>query len=381
MTHIFDDIRPFYDSEIESAMTRLMSSSALPYISQFVFPGKPIEYIKSIMKEIHSIDDFQLKLMYYGIKQIRDLSTTGLSHSGLTELPKDKAYLFISNHRDIALDPAFLQWCLIESGHRTSEISFGDNLLFDKTYEDIARSNKMFIVVRGGTMREMLSNSIHLSEYIREAVTCRNSSVWLAQRNGRTKDGFDATDQGIMKMLSLSASNTKSPIESFAELNIVPMSISYEYEPCDLFKAREVLIKNRDGAYIKSDGEDKCSVLTGITQQKGNVHISFGTPIGLDEISVYSDLHVNNLNHTLAELLDKKIYTNYKLMPTNFIAHDMLTGTNEFENNYSSDQKTKFEEHLNSLIDSEKEIDHTELREVLLGIYSKCVDNAIRYQK
>lgn len=371
----FDDIRPYNDQEVKEAMQRMIASPLLPIFSKYIFPDKPVEYLKSILNNIHNADEFQLNVIYHGVKKILDLTTKGLKWSGFDTLDKGKPYLFISNHRDIVLDSALLDWVLIFNSLHSVEITFGNNLLFNQEFKDFAKSNKSVMVVRGGNMRDMLENSKHLSEYIREAITGRKTSMWIAQRNGRTKDGLDTTDQGIIKMLSLSASREKSPVESIAELNIMPMAISYELEPCDILKAREILLKRKNGTYVKAEGEDKNSVLTGVMQPKGHIHMSLGKQITMEDLSEFSDLHVNNLNHEVAVLLDKRIRSIYHLMPTNYIAHDILSGKSEYSNYYTAEEKIKFEYYVNSQIEKETQVDHSELKEVLLKIYSTCVDS------
>jgi len=371
----FDDIRPYNQEEFLEAMQRISRHPNLVYINAFIYPGTPVELLQQRLRTLKSVDEFQSKVMYDGIRRIIEMTTSSFSRRGFEKLDKNKPYLFISNHRDIMLDPAFLEWGLFEEKMPTSEISFGDNLMMNPLFTDIGRSNKMFKVIRSCSMREMLLNSKNLSEYIREAITCRRSSVWIAQRNGRTKDGLDTTDQGLLKMLSLTNPEGKSFAEGFAELNIVPMAISYEKEPCDIMKAREILIKNTEGVYVKKEGEDARSIMAGMSQPKGSVHLEIADPITAEDIAPFADEHINIMNHSMAELLDRRIRSNYHLMPSNFIAHDILNKDNRFADRYTEEQRKAFESHVDIQVGSQTDLNQSELREILLGIYANCVDS------
>ena len=221
----FDDIRPYYDREIPAAIQRIVNSDIFPLMVSYVYPGKSLEEIKKLILSFKTIKDFQLEVMRCVNEQVLARSTTGLTYEGIEQLDPQKKYLFVSNHRDIMLDSCLLQYLLYKNGHETTEITFGANLMSSPLVVDIGKSNKMFRVERGGNMKDFYMSSKHLSDYIRYVLTEKNQSVWIAQRNGRTKDGNDETDQGIIKMFCLSKASDK--IQALSELHIIPISILY----------------------------------------------------------------------------------------------------------------------------------------------------------
>jgi glycerol-3-phosphate O-acyltransferase len=281
MSTKFDDIRPYTNAEIPAAMQRIADSGQLKPICDFAFPENDVNEIKEMISGFTLIEDFQFKVMARVNDQIIKTTIDHFSYNGMEYLDPKKKYLFISNHRDIMLDSALLQQMFYLNGFPTSEITFGSNLMSSQLIIDIGKSNKMFKVVRGGNAREFYTNSLHLSEYIRYTITEKGESVWIAQRNGRTKDGNDATDQGIIKMFCMS--NTKDLVKSIEELNIVPIAVSYQWEPCDILKTNELYQSQGGAKYVKRENEDFISILTGITQQKGNVHFSLCKPIEKEE--------------------------------------------------------------------------------------------------
>ena len=307
--------------------------------------------------------------MLMAIKKILSDTSTTLTHTGIDKLNKEKRYLFISNHRDIMLDSAILQAILFETGLSTSEMAVGDNLITDPFLEDIARVNKMIKVVRNTNPREIYASSVLLSEFIRKRVSNEESSVWIAQRNGRTKDGFDLTEQGLLKMLDMSGNGDFT--KDFSELSIVPVSVSYEYEPCDILKARELYISKRQ-KYIKSEGEDLNSILTGIMQYKGGIHFNFCKLISDEEIQGCSLMEKNERFKSLGEIMDRKILSTFHLWPNNFIAYDLLNSCSRFSDRYTEIQKQKFQEYVAfKIADSEGDI--KELEEIFLSIYANPI--------
>lgn len=374
----FDDIRPFYDEEIPEAMERIAQSEHFPLLAQYVYPGQDIEKVRQLMRQFTTIRDFQLEVMRCVNEQVITRSTTSFTFEGIDALDPAKRYLFVSNHRDIMLDACFLQYVLYQSGHETSEITFGANLMSTQLVIDIGKANKMFRVERGGSPREFYHSSLHLSEYIRYCITEKHQSVWIAQRNGRTKDGIDQTDQGIIKMFGMS--RPKEPVEALAELNIVPVSISYEWESCDLLKARELYL-SRDTKYIKQPGEDLNSIITGIMQPKGSVHITFCPVITAAELSQLfkEELSSNtgagcgsDFNRAVARLIDQRIIGAYQLTPNNYIAYDLLEGSNTFADRYSEEQLQAFLQHMEKL--NTLGISDTDtLRHIFLGIYANPI--------
>lgn len=368
----FDDIRPYYDDEIPAAMKRIAASDTFPLLASYAFPDRKVEEVRAMVEGLRTVDEFQTKVMWFVNEQIVKRSMTSYTVSGIEALDPSGQYLFVSNHRDIMLDASVLQNILHAHGFETSEITFGANLMCTPLVIDIGRSNKMFRVERGGNMKEFYQSSVHLSEYIRHVITDKHQSVWIAQRNGRTKDGNDATDQGIVKMFGISKRDDK--IKALSELHIVPLSISYEWETCDYMKALE-LYQSRYEKYVKKQGEDLSSILSGITSFKGNVHLSFCPMITEDDLRQFDSLTSIEYNREVARLMDERIFSGYKLTPNNFIAHDIRFGKHEFLGaKYSEEQKERFVFHMSKL--DKYEVEEPEiLRDIFLGIYSNPVDN------
>lgn len=375
----FDDIRPYYDSEIPEAMKRIAESTSFPLLSNYVFPERKMEDVRSEIVGYKTIRDFQLGVMYWANKQILKKSTTGFTFGGLEYVEKDKNYLYVSNHRDIMLDASLMQNILTDNGFDTCEITFGANLMQGQVVIDVGKSNKMFKVERpGGSVREFYKASLHLSDYIRTTITEKKQSVWIAQRNGRTKDGIDRTDQGIIKMFGMSKCDDK--IDSLAELNILPVAVSYEWESCDILKAIE-LYTRRQGPYLKKPGEDLNSILTGISQPKGRVHIEFCKPITREDLLQFDDCTSGDFHRHVAELIDQRICTAYKLTPNNYIAHDLRHGKQEYCRFYSPEEKQAFLDYAQRLSKYEEECDIETLVDIFLGIYSGPIDSKIKYDK
>lgn len=368
----FDDIRPYYDDEIPAAMKRIAASDTFPLLASYAFPDRKVEDVREMVEGLRTVDEFQTKVMWYVNEQIVKRTMTSYTVSGIEALDPSGQYLFVSNHRDIMLDASVLQNILHSHGFETSEITFGANLMCTPLVIDIGRSNKMFRVERGGNMKEFYQSSVHLSEYIRHVITEKRQSVWIAQRNGRTKDGNDATDQGIVKMFGISKRDDK--IKALSELHIVPLSISYEWETCDYMKALE-LYQSRFEKYVKKQGEDLSSILSGITSFKGNVHLSFCPMITEEDLRQFDSLTSIEYNREVARLMDERIYSCYKLTPNNFIAHDIRFGKHEFRGEkYSEEQKERFLFHISKL--DKYDVEEPEvLKDIFLGIYSNPVDN------
>lgn len=370
----FDDIRPYYNKEIPAAMQRIAESTSFPLLSSYVFPDRNIDDVRKEMIQYKNISDFQLGIMYWANKQIIKKSATEFTFNGIEYISKDKNYLFVSNHRDIMLDASLLQNVLIDNGFDTSEITFGANLMRGQVVIDVGKSNKMFKVERpGGSIKEFYKSSLHLSDYIRTTITEKNQSVWIAQRNGRTKDGIDRTDQGIIKMFGMSRSDDK--IESLAELNIVPVAVSYEWESCDILKAIELYERQR-GPYIKKPGEDLNSILTGITQPKGRIHIEICKPITREDLLQYDNCTSGEFHKQVANLLDQRICSAYHLTPNNYIAHDLRYGKKKYTKMYTPEERKAFKDRMTSLLSRYVEdCDIEALADIFLGIYANAIDS------
>ncbi len=377
MTNNFDDIRPYFQEEIPAAMQRIASSDGFPIIASYVFPDRSVQEVREEVRSIQTIEEFQSKVMKEFNAQVIKRSITQFTFEGLGHIDHDVPYLYVSNHRDIVLDSSLLQYVLYLNGYPTTEITFGANLMSGPLIIDIGKSNKMFRVERGGTPKEFYRCSLHLSEYIRHVIRDKQQSVWIAQRNGRTKDGSDRTDQGIIKMFSVSNPNDK--ISSLDELHIVPVSVSYEWESCDFLKAFE-LYMSRNQKYIKRPGEDITSILTGIMQEKGRVHFEVCPPIKRSELEALNDLTQNEYHQQLARIIDQRIHTHYRLWPNNYIAHDMLYGQTTYQSMYTEAEKQAFLDRMATLDRmAQKEqyavTDLDALHEIFLGIYANPINN------
>ena len=375
----FDDIRPYTDEEIPYAMQRIVASTSFPLVASYVFPERTLDDVRKELLTYKTIRDFQMGVMYWANKQIMKRSISDFTYGGLGQLSTDTNYLYVSNHRDIMLDASLMQNILTDNGFDTCEITVGANLMQGQMVIDVGKSNKMFRVERpGGSVKEFYKASLHLSDYIRTAITEKRQSVWIAQRNGRTKDGIDRTDQGIIKMFGMSRTDDK--VKSLAQLNIVPVAVSYEWESCDILKTIE-LYERRQGPYIKKPGEDLNSILTGITQPKGRVHIEFCKPITEEELMQLGECTSCEFHKNVAELIDRRICSAYRLTPNNYIAHDMLYGISEYADMYSQEQKAEFIAYMKQLEKYEMDCDVEALMEIFLGIYSNPIDSKKQFSK
>lgn len=371
----FRDIRPYSDKEIAPAMRRIVSSPEFPFVSRYVFPDRDVSEVGGMMESFTTVREFQLGVMHKAVDRIIAGTSDGFVCDGVEKLLKSEKYLFVSNHRDIMMDAALLQKVLIDNGMDTSEITFGANLMKGDFVIDVGKSNKMFRVDRPGAgMREFYESSRKLSEYIRSTIRRKGQSVWIANRNGRTKDGVDRTDPGLIRMFSMSG--TDGFVKSLAGLNLLPISISYEWEPCDTLKALE-LYSRMSGPYEKRPGEDLYSIITGIRQRKGRIHMSLCTPISGSELECCAeDGKLTDSCRRVARLIDRRICSAYMLFPNNYIAHDLLSGTTEYASKYTAGEKEKFLEHLKTLDVYDDKYDLERLRRIFLGIYANPVDSA-----
>jgi hypothetical protein len=368
----FNDIAPFNDEEASAALARVANHPNVPWISKFIFPDKPETFLRDILRNIHSVDQFQDVVMSHAIEWVISKTVHNFSYDGISKVQNtDVKYLFISNHRDIILDPAFMQIILFRNHLPQTQIAVGDNLLKQKTVELLIRSNRMIKVIRGISARELYLSSQLLSKYIRETITSGQSSVWIAQRQGRTKDGNDITEQGLLKMFDMSGS--KDFVQNFMELNLIPLSISYEYEPCDILKAREMLI-SRTQKYVKGEYEDLQSIMQGIRQYKGNVHINIGDPLTEEEIREASFCDKNDRYQQIRHAVDRRVISGYQLWKTNFMAYDLVNGGDKYAAEYTPEELEAFKTYIDGQLETvEPELDRNELKDILLHIYSNPV--------
>ena len=372
----FDKIRPFYDAEINEAICSSLNHPMMKALMNFTFPDIEDNVWKEQLKKTHSIRDFQCNFIYQSVQKVLEKSSDGLSTSGFEKLEKNTAYLYISNHRDIILDTSLLNASLFDNGLVMTASAIGDNLVKKAFMHTLAKLNRNFLVQRGLSPREMLLSSKLMSDYIGQLLLRENRSVWIAQREGRTKDGNDATHSGVLKMLSM-GSTEDNLMGYFKKLKIVPVSISYEYDPTDALKMPQLMAEANNEIYIKEKNEDFTTLLSGIIGQKKHIHIHVGEVLNteLDFINEEFD-NSNKQIQALAQVIDDSILKSYKLWPTNFIAYDILYKTDKFSNFYTENEKSLFERRLEIKIDGNNPV----ALEGFLNMYANPVVNKLKYQ-
>ncbi len=325
----FADIRPYNDSEVRAVLDRLVADpECISAVTKLSFPrlasvAAPLLHplvrwgLRRKTASIHSVRDFQSVVEHF-LARMLETTTQGVNIRGLDQLTPGEAYLFISNHRDITLDPALVNYALYHAGHDTVRIAIGDNLLSKPFVSDLMRINKSFIVNRSATApKQMLAALKQLSNYIRHSLQQDRHSIWIAQREGRAKDGYDRTEPAVIKMISISMDRKREQYPAFVrELKIVPVSISYEYDPCDLAKAQELEAVATTGHYQKQEHEDVASIAAGISGYKGRIALCFGQPLTAE----FSD------PDAVAAEIDRQIIGQYVLHPTNLLAWEILHG-------------------------------------------------------
>ena len=335
----FESISPYSDEEASEALSKLSEYPAVGIASKHFFPDQAPDFLQNILKQIKTVDQFQEVVMSKFVRWVLDHTAHNFSYDGIANIDPEKRFLALSNHRDIILDPAITQLVLYNNGIPMTEIAVGDNLITNKAIEYLIRSNRMIKVIRGVSARELYLSSQMLSRYIRLNITNNRRSIWLAQRQGRTKNGYDMTEQGLLKMLDMSGEADFQ--KNFEELNIIPMSISYEIEPCDILKAREILI-SRTQKYVKAEGEDFNSIMVGIMSPKGNIHLNIGKPLTTEEIAEAAQCDKNDRYQLIRHAVDVRVIQGYKLWGNNYIAYDILNDTDKYSGNYTQEDKDKF---------------------------------------
>ena len=371
ITDFYDEFRPYNEKEALDAVKRITENERFKKIIFYFFPELTDKKYHNLMNSVRSINDFQMKIMHRITDKIIQNTIDELTISGLENIEQGKHYVFISNHRDIVLDATLFEYLLVDNGFETTEITFGNNLMEDPLVFDIGKTNKMFKVYRKGTPKELLKKTLQLSEYIRYTVFNKKQSIWIAQRGGRTKDGNDKTHSGIIKMLN--ASGTKSFEENINDLNIVPISVSYEFEPNDHLKVNE-LLHTVNGKYEKKSNEDINSIIDGSCGYKGKVHFEIGKLLN-SKLHLLNDISRTNMKvNKLAEFIDTEVYKNYRLFPNNYIAYDLLHDSKKYSDKYSGKEKDKFIAYKTA--QSDKINNHSEEAENLfLKIYANPVIN------
>ena len=370
--HDFDDIRPYLPEELPEVFDRLLANPDFQSALQTVYQNLPLEQVAALIRSCKTAQELQAKLVYPVLTQLLEHASAGLTSdfsSVVSNAEKTKCHTFVSNHRDIVLDSAFLCYVLQDNGLTTAEIAIGDNLLIKPWIRELVRVNKSFIVQRALTMRQMLLASAKLSKYMHFAITEKHENVWIAQREGRAKDSNDRTQESVLKMMSMGG--------DLRELNIVPLSISYELDPCDYLKAQEFQNKRDIEGFKKSQQDDLDNMRTGIFGPKGHIHYHAAPCINDWLDTLPADMPKADYFKAVAEHIDQEIHSHYQLFPNNYIAADLLRGGNTFADKYTAEQKLQFEGYMKkklSMVQLEKP-DMPFLTERFLTMYANVVFN------
>ena len=378
LSHLdFEDIRPYTDKEVKSKIALMLKDPVFDEVLMHVFKFRPVvEMVKLQLRMIRTIKQLQGTFVYDLIKNVVNKTSKGLSCSGIEHLDKKKPYLFISNHRDIVLDAALLNILIFEKGMNTTLVAIGNNLLLYNWIEHAVKLNRSFVIKRNLPPREIHEASVKVSHFIRKSILEDKLSVWIAQREGRTKDGNDKTQVSVLKMLNMS--NTKSISEGYRELNIVPVAISYEIEPCGLAKIKE-LIKKEHYGQSKTSKDDLKSMSMGMFNPKGRMRFTFGKPIEveLENGNPKSKELQNKIAQEIAEKIDAEIYANYKLWPNNYIAYDLLMQEHRFKSKYTHAEERKFKIMVEqAMVNIDFPI--TDIQERFLKLYANPVINKLK---
>lgn len=373
----FDDIRPLNNDEVPAAIESLIASEGFHSALRYIMPNLDWEAFAQGMRACKTKEEFKSTISYHAVMMVARNSTFSLTISGRSRLPQ-QACTFISNHRDIVLDVAFLNVLLYDIGQKLTQVAIGDNLLIHPWIDTVVRLNNSFIVKRDVTGRGKLEASRKLSAYIHHTIKETKESIWIAQREGRAKDSNDYTQSSVLKMLSMGG--REDLLNNLISLNIVPIAISYEFDPCDYLKAQEFQLKRDNPNYVKSKRDDLLNMEVGILQNKGRVHFTVGSPINpaLEQLDTAS-FEKNELVATIAKIIDRDIYAHYRFYPCNYVAYDMLYKTLRFRANYDQRDKMLLETYLQQQIDKIQipDKDETFLRMKLLEMYSNPLKNNI----
>ena len=375
----FDEIRPYAPEELPQVYEELIADPMFQAVATQVMPGIPFDMLAAQMRLCKTNLDFQKAFFYKLLKELVKKCAKGIDFDCSAIQDKTNHYTFISNHRDIILDAAFLDILLVDEGMNTVEIAIGDNLLIYPWIKKIVRINKSFIVKRGLSLREQLQSSILMSKYIHFAATEKKENIWIAQRQGRAKDSNDRTQDSILKMMTMAGEG--DIIDRLKELNIVPLALSYEYDPCDFLKAKEAQQKRDDENFKKSPQDDLINMQTGLYGYKGAIHFQTAACINEELEEIRSrNLPKTEVYTVIAELIDKHIHQNYRLYPGNYIAHDLLYNKVEFADKYTDADKATFNQYIESQlakVDLPNK-DEAFLRECIWTMYANPVTNHLK---
>ncbi len=370
----FDDIRCYNDNEYQDVAKRIVKEDVLLYGLQKYHPELSIDELKAMLLSYQTINEFQYDMVRRTLERVVENTITELSSDGFVDLHANDTYTFISNHRDIVLDSGLINYLLIQRvGFIGCEIAIGSNLLKNPIVRDIVRLNKSFMVKRDLPNQEMIEASRQMSNYIQHVLNVKKESVWIAQREGRAKDGNDITNPGLLKMFCFSANGDL--LAHLTQMNITPVALSYEFDPCDAIKLPDLLAKANGETYVKKPGEDALHMATGIDGFKGNVNIFFCAPIN-NKIQQFDDVkNRNELLKSVASVIDKEIQSNYHLWPNNYIACDLLNNNNEYASNYTNEQKDTFLVYMKKKMESVGLYENQQAKEIFYEMYANPVIN------
>jgi len=377
----FDDIRPLADDEVHEAIETLIANPDFERAFRYIKPKENWPEFSQLMRTFRTKKDFKNIMAYDAVMTVGRSTTFSLTISGRSRLPEGLVpCTFISNHRDIVLDAAFLNVMLYDVGYGMTQVAIGDNLLISPWIETVVRLNNSFIVKRGVSGRQQLEASALLSAYIHHTIKETKEPVWIAQREGRAKDSDDKTQNSILKMLNMGGD--KDIVSNLMELNIVPVAISYEFDPCDYLKAKEFQQKRDNPGFVKSKRDDLLSMETGILNDKGRVHFTICSPINPQLSQLDTNLDKNELYTAVASIIDCEIYKHYRFYPCNYVAYDMLTHTNCFSSHYGPKDKKYFEGYLQGQLDKIvfPNKDEAFLRSKILDMYANPLKNHLAHE-
>jgi len=380
--HDFDDIRPLTNDEVKGAIEGLITNEDCQRAFRYIKPDLKWDEFSQLMRSFKTKEDFKSSIAYDIVMMVAKNTTFSLTISGRSRLPEGLVpCTFISNHRDIVLDAAFLNVMLYDVGYGMTQVAIGDNLLIGPWIETLVRLNNSFIVKRSVTGRQQLLASAQLSSYIHHTIKETKESVWIAQREGRAKDSNDKTQTSILKMLNMGGD--KDILTNLMELNIVPVAISYELDPCDFLKAKEFQQKRDNPEFIKSKRDDLLAMETGILNNKGRVHFTITSPINPQLKKLDKDMEKSELYAHVATIIDREIYKHYRFYPCNYVAYDLLTNTKRFSGNYGLKDKKQFEAYLQGQLDKivlpNKDEDF--LRAKILEMYTNPLKNNLAVEE
>lgn len=374
----FDEIRPYTPEELPEVFNELLADPSFQSVVAEIMPGIPLEVLGAQLRQCKTNLDVQKTFFHKLLHGIMDKYSDGFDMDTASLPDKTRNYTFISNHRDIVLDPGFLSVGLIDNQFPTTvEIAIGDNLLIYPWIKKLVRVNKSFIVQRALSMRQMLESSARMSRYIHFAVTEKKENIWIAQREGRAKDSNDRTQDSVLKMLAMGGSG--DVVDRLKELNIVPTALSYEYDPCDFLKAKEMQLKRDVEDFKKSQQDDLVNMQTGIFGYKGRVHFQTAACIN-DELEALRGLPKTEVFTRVSELIDRHIHASYRLYPGNYVAYDWLNGESRMADRSTPEEKAKFEAYVQKKLDliDLPDKDEAFLRKCILTMYANPVVNHLK---